>query len=74
MHQFGRRGVGYTSDGNTDSVQSPLSVTPQVTWTAITYNCPKHPTMGYQFAMEDIVKINQYPHNSVVFRSQDNKG
>ena len=68
MKQYGRRGVGFRQDGR-DSVLSPLTITPSITWTSIMYHCPKHPTMGFQFSNEDIIKINQYPQDSVIFIS-----
>jgi len=69
MKQYGRRGVGYKAEGS--AVLTPLTITPSVTWTNITYHCPKHPTNGFQFGMEDIIKINQYPQDSVIFISEN---
>jgi hypothetical protein len=69
MKQYGRRGASYKSQATADDVLTPLTTSPVVTWVNITYNCPKHPSVGYQFGMEDIVKINQYPQNDVIFKS-----
>jgi hypothetical protein len=69
MKQYGRRGAGFRATAN--EVASPLSMSPSITWTNITFNCAKHPSVGYQFGVEDLVKINQYPEANIIFKNDD---
>lgn len=68
---YGKRGVGYKEGMTEAAIMSNVTCSPSVTWTQVAYHCRKHPTMGYQFPVEDIVVINQFPESRVMFKTEE---
>lgn len=74
MIQFGRRGVGGATGGRTqDSILGNVTVDPAIIWTKIVYHCKKHQHIGYNFALDDVIKMNQYPARNIDFLSAPEK-
>jgi hypothetical protein len=68
---YGKMGLGHMEGRTPAAIMSNVTMSPAVTWTQVAYHCRKHPTMGYQFPVEDIVMLNQYPESRIMFKSEE---
>jgi hypothetical protein len=67
---YGKMGLGHIEGRTEAAIMSNVTCSPAVTWTGVSYHCRKHPTMGYNFPIEDIVQLNQYPDSRIMFKTE----